>query len=587
MKTPARLIYFTVLILVFSFRASAEDFTDAIHAFLQHRVEVEQRDVGIVVGIVDDNGSSIISYGKLDNGTDGNVNGNTVFEIGSITKTFTALLLQDMVNSGEMKLNDPVAKYLPKSVKIPTYNGKEITLIQLAAHTSGLPTVSAIWIPKRADNSRAEYNIEKMYDFVSGYKLTREPGAKYEYSTVGLALLGQAIALKAGANYESLVVDRICRPLKMDSTRITLTPELQTRFAAGHNSYGYTVSSSYWGALIPGAGLRSTANDLLKYVSANLGLTQSALTPLMKKTHIALIDEDTNNIKSAMSWDIRCLPNETKIISQGGLTDGFISFICFDMIRRRGVVALTNSQDFDLPGIAIILLESQWQPNLRPKETKIDNQAYDSYVGQYQSQMADIFFPTGIGIRRLNNRLFVKAIGSKLIFADMKQPVGDFELLPESETGFFERLSGTPVTFSQDAREKVTGLTITYQDKAFSYKKTSSEPPEFPKPLRPRVAIKLDTKRLDAVVGKYEFEPNAAYPDGIKLSIWRERDRLVGQAWGRNFIQGAFDIFPESETDFFSKVDGAQLTFVKDDKGEVTGVIHHRIKFPEMKGKKL
>src|SRR5207253_883000 len=108
----------------------------------------------------------------------------------------------------EMKLNDPVAKYLPKSVKMPTRNGKEITLLQLATHTSGLPTTSVTWIPKRADDPRADYTIERMYDFVSGYKLTRDPGTKYEYSTVGIALLGQAIALKAGTNCESLVVDR-------------------------------------------------------------------------------------------------------------------------------------------------------------------------------------------------------------------------------------------------------------------------------------------------------------------------------------------------------------------------------------------
>ncbi|MGA2786093.1 MAG: serine hydrolase domain-containing protein [Verrucomicrobiota bacterium] len=135
MIPAVRVICFTLLFSVFSFRAAAEDFTNAIHAFLQHRVEVEKRDVGIVIGIVDEHGSSIVSCGKLDNGTDQEVNGDTLFEIGSITKTFTALLLQDMVERGEMKLNDPVARYLPKSVRVPTRNGKEITLLQLATHT--------------------------------------------------------------------------------------------------------------------------------------------------------------------------------------------------------------------------------------------------------------------------------------------------------------------------------------------------------------------------------------------------------------------------------------------------------------------
>src|ERR1700691_5475901 len=110
--------------------------TDDIRAFLEQRVEVEKRDVGIVIGIADEHGSRVVSCGKMDNGTDKEVNGDTLFEIGSITKTFTALLLQDMIERGEMKLDDPVVKYLPKSAKLPTHNGREITLFHLVTHTS-------------------------------------------------------------------------------------------------------------------------------------------------------------------------------------------------------------------------------------------------------------------------------------------------------------------------------------------------------------------------------------------------------------------------------------------------------------------
>ena len=173
-----------------------------------------------MVGIVDENGSSIVSCGKMDNGTDQEVNGDTLFEIGSVTKTFTGLLLQDMVERGQMKLDDPVAKYLPTTVKMPTRNGKEITLLQLATHTSGLPCMPDYIDPKRADDQDADFTVEKLYAFLSGYQLTRDPGAKWEYSNLGMGLLGHVIALKAGTDYESLVVERICRPLKMDSTRI-------------------------------------------------------------------------------------------------------------------------------------------------------------------------------------------------------------------------------------------------------------------------------------------------------------------------------------------------------------------------------
>ena len=238
-----RVICFTMLLSAFSFRASAEDFTNAIRAFLQQRVEVEKRDVGIVVGIVDEHGSRVVSCGKMDNGTDEEVNGDTLFDIASITKPFTGLLLQDMIERGEMKLDDPVAKYLPQSVRMPTRNGKEITLLHLVTHTSGLPHIAPNLNPKRVDNPFADYTVEELNAFLSGYKLTRDPGTKFGYSSLGMGLLGHVIALKAGTNYESLVVDRICRPLIMDSTRITLTPELKARFATGHNKFGEAVLS--------------------------------------------------------------------------------------------------------------------------------------------------------------------------------------------------------------------------------------------------------------------------------------------------------------------------------------------------------
>ena len=586
-------IYFTLILWTIPFSAAAEDFTNALRAYLQHRVEVEKRDLGIVVGIADEHGSSIVSYGTLDDSTDQRVNGDTVFEIGSITKTFTGLLLQDMVERGEMKLDDLVAKYLPNSVKAPARNGNEITLLQLATHTSGLPTSSVNWIPNRADNPRADYTIERMYDFVSGFRLTRDPGTKYEYSTVGMALLGQAIALKAGTNYESLLVDRICRPLKMDSTRIELTPELKARFATGHNYFGYAVSSSYWGALIPGAALRSTANDLLIYLSANLALKPSSLTPIMGKTHVAHfqahLDTDTGlDTDIGLTWMITHGQQGTEILQHGGLTDGFIAFVCFDLGRHRGVVVLCNSQDFEVPVIGRLLLESEWQSNRRPNETKINNQVYDSYVGQYQRSTNSASEP-GIAIRREGDRLFAQVTGPKSSRVDVLLPPNAAELLPESESRFFERLSGLLITFFRDARDNATGLTLQHRNRAFSYEKTSNQPPKAPEPPKPRFALRLDTKSLDACAGHYEFAPSAAFPAGAKMTIWREGDQLVGQAWGQNTIQGAFDIYSESETNFFTKLNGSQLTFIRGDGGLVATVIHHsyEARFPDCEGKKV
>ena len=289
--TAARTICLVFLFCVFSVRSSAEEFSNAIHAFLQQRVEVEKRDVGIVVGIVDEHGSKVVNCGRIDNGTDEEVNGDTLFDIASITKPFTGLLLQDMVDRGEMKLDDPVQMYLPASVRMPTRNGKEISLLQLVTHTSGLPHIADNLDPKRPDQPFANYTVEELNTFLSNYQLTSDPGAKFRYSSLGAGLLGHVIALKAGSDYESLVVDRICRPLKMDSTRITLTPELKSRFATGHNQVGETVPSWDRATQLGGSALRSTANDMLRFVSANLGFTPSSLTPIMEKTHTLRLDQ--------------------------------------------------------------------------------------------------------------------------------------------------------------------------------------------------------------------------------------------------------------------------------------------------------
>jgi CubicO group peptidase (beta-lactamase class C family) len=675
MITAVRVICFAMLLSAFPFRASAEEFTNAIRAFLQQRVEVEKRDVGMVIGIVDEHGSRVVSCGKMDNGTGQEVNGDTLFEMGSITKTFTGLLLQDMVERGEMKLDDPVAMYLPKSVKMPVRNGKEITLVHLATHTSGLPLLPYNLDPKRADNPYAEYTIEKLYAFLSGYQLTNDPGTKCEYSELGMELLGHVIALKAGTNYESLVVDRICRPLKMDSTRVTLTPELKSRSATGHDELGYAVPGLEFETLVGASGLHSTANDLLKYLSANLGLMPSRLTPLMKKTHAVRFQSARKGRRIGLGWFVVYYPQGRKFVMHGGGTPGYTTFIIFDKTRRRGVVILSSSNDLMNVGwLGQFLLESEWESGRRPKAAKVSNLDYGSYAGEYQlspdialgiltlravlvnatkaaigitagvclavallvvllrriaflrkrwtrlslrwrafrfrtrciilggavlvsgfsavltplvaAHVACAFAHPVVDIRREGDRLFVQGTGSSHVTSKVVLPHITGELLPESETRFFERVSGVPMTFSRDARGKVTRVAAPLFGTKLSFVKTSDQAPEPPKPP---VAIKLDTKLCDACAGQYEFAPDDVFPDGIKLTIRRQGDRLVGQTSDKNGGWGAFDVYPESETNFFftMTIVGVQLSFIKNDKGEVTSITRHVAWLPDCEGKKL
>jgi len=146
------------------------------------------------------------------------VNENTLFDIGSITKTFTTLLLADMVERGIVNLTDPIEKYLPASVKVPEFNGTKITLEDLATHTSGLPDwPSNIWLNNNVGDINPNYNANQLYQALSNTKLTREPGSQVQYSSFGIGLLGHILSLKSGGiPYEQLVKDRILDVLGMN-----------------------------------------------------------------------------------------------------------------------------------------------------------------------------------------------------------------------------------------------------------------------------------------------------------------------------------------------------------------------------------
>ena len=343
----------------------ADAYADAIQSLL--RDKFAESNAGMVIGLLDEHDSRVFSAGKLDNGSDRKVDGDTVFELGSVTKVFTALLLLDAVRRGEMKLDDPVAKYLPKRVKVPAHGGKEITLLNLAVQDSGLPfhpdnlwdkPVKEFTLKEIKEGSDA-YTVEKMYAFLSGYNLTHDPGASFEYSNVGMALLGHAMERKTGADYESLVVDRICRPLKMDNTLITLPPALKAHLARGHLDDGTPSEHFHLQAMASAGSLLSTANDLLKFLSANLGFSQSHLTPLMADMQVNRHTGSPIFGNTAMPWvDERVYnPPETELLGHAGGGYGNVAFVALDKKKRRGVVVLTNQMKAHPGGIGWTILQ--------------------------------------------------------------------------------------------------------------------------------------------------------------------------------------------------------------------------------------
>ncbi len=339
--------------------------TDSINAIIKTEVD-NKRSVSIVVGTIDLNGKKIISYGKVHDNSTQLPDGNTIYEIGSISKTFTAILLADMVIKGQVHLDDPISKFLPKSVKSPIRNGKEITLLDLTTQRSGLPRMPDNFNPKDPDNPYVDYTVEQLYAFLSNYTLTRDIGSRYEYSNYGVGLLGHILSLVAGTDYETLLKQRICEPLKMNSTFITLTSKLKDNLATGHNELGMPVSNWDIPTLAGAGAIRSTVNDMLIFAAANLGLIHSVLDSAITLTHIIRDSTNIPDVDIAMGWHVLKKFGDPIIWHNGG-TGGYRTYIGLDENKKIGVVALSNSSN-GVDDIALHILNTNYK--IRPYEYK-------------------------------------------------------------------------------------------------------------------------------------------------------------------------------------------------------------------------
>jgi serine-type D-Ala-D-Ala carboxypeptidase/endopeptidase len=419
-----------------------------IRRILAERIDVQKQGVGIVVGVIDPRGRRVVAYGALEKGDRRPLDGDTIFEIGSITKVFTALLAADMAQRGEVKLDDPIQKYLPPTVKIPGRGAKQITLTDLATHTSGLPRMPENFRPKDPGRPYVDYTVDALYSFLSSYELRRDIGIKYVYSNLGFGLLGLGLAQRAGMDYEKLVVTRICDPLGMKSTRATLSESLRQRFAAGHSSDLVTVPEWDIPSLAGAGALRSTANDLLTFLAAMMGY---AVNPLAAAQETALsVRRPTGApfMETGLGWDIDTRGG-TEIISKGGATAGYNTFIGYSPKTGVGVVALANTSAGEgTTDIGQHLLDARyplWVPENSPSvERTLEAKVLDGYVGHYQLTPTAVF-----AVTREDGQLYVQLTN---------QPRA--VVYPKSNTEFFYKVVDAKITFEIDPQGFANSLTL-------------------------------------------------------------------------------------------------------------------------------
>ena len=311
---------------------------------LAHWVDKRHKSVGVVAGVVRQQERIVVGHGRLAVDDPRQPDGDTVFEIGSVTKVFTSTLLADLVVRGELELDTPVQSLLGAEARMPTRGGAEITLGHLATHNSGLPRLPDNLDPADETNPYADYTAERLYEFLAAHELDRDIGATVEYSNLGYGLLGHALARGQGGDYETLVTERVLEPLRMSDTAATLTPPLRQRLASGHD--GSLKPAANWDlAVHAGAGaLLSTVNDQLTFLEANLGLRESPLREAMEHAHLPRVEDQVLGMDIGLGWMVHD-SEEGRIVWHNGGTGGYSSFIGFDPASQVGVVVLSNTAD--------------------------------------------------------------------------------------------------------------------------------------------------------------------------------------------------------------------------------------------------
>ncbi|WP_337043039.1 serine hydrolase [Emticicia sp. 17c] len=301
--------------------------------------------VGIAIAVVQDGETFTYNYGETRQGNHQLPNADkTLFEIGSISKTFTSILLADEVANGRMSLEDPINKYLPDSIPPMAYKDRPITLKTLANHTSGFPRLPFNLYKKGdpADNPYKNYDLQRMYTYLRNFKPYREVGLTYDYSNFAVGLLGNILAQQHQTTYQNLLNEKICKPLMLSNTFIDIPANRTADFAQGYNEKGEAVAAWDLNTLAGAGGIRSTVTDLVRYLQANMTEAPETLQQAIDLSHQITFDKGKDVV--ALGWNLLRRKAFTIYHHSGG-TGGFRTFVGFDKEHQTAVVVLANSAE--------------------------------------------------------------------------------------------------------------------------------------------------------------------------------------------------------------------------------------------------
>jgi CubicO group peptidase (beta-lactamase class C family) len=420
----------------------AAELRDKIDPLVQPVID-DGEAVGIVVGVLRGGKKHIYGYGEVQKGKDDAPTGDTIYEIGSSTKAITGVILADMVRRGEVKLDDPLQKYLPRKVKGPIFKEQPITLEQVATHTSGLVRLPDNMKFADPQNPYADYTGKQMYQFLATHKLRRAPG-EYEYSNFGMGLLGFELARHAGMKYEELLTERITKPLGMKDTAITLTGEQRKRLAKPYDAELKLTKNWDIPTLAGAGGIRSTAADMLKFLEANLAENDKPLTESMRLSH-----EKRHAMKDGLAMGLGWHIAQDGITRwHNGMTGGYASWIAIVPEYDAAVVVLANTATDKVTELGEQLTRVacgiKVMPPKKREVVEVDLATLESYEGVYA-----ITPQFAMTVTVEDGQLIVQATGQQ-----------KFEVYAETPTKFFLKAVDAQLTFVKGENGKAERLIL-------------------------------------------------------------------------------------------------------------------------------
>jgi CubicO group peptidase (beta-lactamase class C family) len=410
---------------------------------------------GMVIAIIKKDGTTFYKNGKLGTENDKLMDENAIFETGSITKIFTSVLLAQMVKDKDVRLEDPLEKFLP-NIKIPSYKNQKITLAHLATHTAGLPYLPEDFYPIDFYNPFGVYSTQKLYDYLNTFELKYAPGSKYHYSNVCIGLLGHALSLSSNKEFEDLLIEKITSKLEMKDTRVNLTDDMKDRFADAHIR---DKKVPHWDIdFLQGAGgIKSSAKDLARFIEANLGFYQSELFEVLKSALKDRYPQDLPYLDVGLEWNL-AYKYTPEIVYHGGIVGGQQVFIGFCPDKEIGVVIVSNSAA-NISDIGKNILNKNWYLNEYRQQATLMPLMLPKFAGEYKNNEGEKDITISmLDLGHLSTLLFKTGYYPKL------------KLYPSSDYDFFLKAVNLDVNFLHDG-DTITGMIVNHEGKKATYTK--------------------------------------------------------------------------------------------------------------------